>query len=257
MGAVRPELLVQGGFSLAAALLYAWVARLVQQRSLSDDARTANALFATWWSSFALFYGLTGAFRVARGLGLEDLSLALVVLDTAVVLLCVGLWGLLGYLVYLYTGSRRWFAPLGAGYALFGITLLYLVAWMEPVGFREDALAGGLRYARPLPQGLALALGLLFAGPIVAGAIAYGSLYFRVRSPEPRYRIGMVAGAFLLWFGWLTISTVLDLADRYPNSLALYAWGQSLVMLVPLLVILAFRPPAWVRARLREGGANA
>ena len=254
---MRPELLVQGGFALAAAVLYAWVARLVQHRSLSDEARTANTLFATWWGSFALLYALAGAYDLAAGLGYLDLAVSIVYIDVVLVLLCVGLWGLLGYLVYLYTGSRRWFVPLGAGYALFAVGLLYLIAWMEPIGFKEGGLGVQLAYARQLPPSASLALGLLLAVPVVAAAIAYGTLYFRVKSPEPRYRIAMVAGAFLFWFGWSIVSTVLQLNRRYPDSVPLYVWSQTLAMLVPLVVVMAFRPPKWVRARLQDRSSEA
>ena len=243
---------MQGAFALAGAVLYAWVARLVQHRSLSEEARAANTLFATWWASFALIYALSGAYQVAAALGYLDLALGIVFIDVMVVLVCAGLWGLLGYLVYLYTGSRRWFLPLGAGYALMAVSLLYLVAWMDPVGFQEGGLRVQLAYANQLPSAASRALGLLIAGPIALAAILYGTLYFRVRSPEPRYRIALVAAAFLAWFGWSIVSTLLGLARRYPDSVALYAWNQAVAMLVPLVVVMAFRPPKWVRARLAQ-----
>ncbi|HWH09281.1 MAG TPA: hypothetical protein VNX21_08780, partial [Candidatus Thermoplasmatota archaeon] len=218
---MRPELLVQGALALAGAALYAWVARLVQHRSLSDEARAANALFATWWASFALIYAFAGAYRVAGGLGYLDLALGVVFMNVVLVLLCVGLWGLLGYLVYLYTGSRRWFMPMGVAYALLAVALLYLVAWMGPVGYKAGGLGAQLQYARDLPPTVSLAVGLLLAVPIALAAILYGTLYVRVRSPEPRYRIALVAGAFLAWFGWSIVSTLLRLAQRHPDSVAL------------------------------------
>lgn len=254
---VRPELLLQGGFALLASALYAWVARLVQHRSLSDDARAANTLFATWWGSFAIIYGLSGLYQIAAGFGYLDLALSIVFIDVALVLICVGLWGLLGYLVYLYTGSRRWFVPLGAAYALFGVALLYLIAWMDPIGYKEGGFTVQLEYARQISPSVGVALGLLLAGPIVIAAIAYGTLYFRVKSPEPRYRIAMVAGGFLLWFGWSIVSSLLGLARRYPDSVGLYVWGQTLAILAPLLVVMAFRPPKWIRQRLAERSAEA
>lgn len=248
---------MQGAFALAGAALYAWVARLVHHRNLSEETRAANLLFVTWWASFSLMYGLSGAYQVAAGLGYLDLALSIVFIDVVLVLVCIALWGLLGYLVYLYTGARRWFVPLGAGYALFAVALLYMVAWMDPVGFKDGGFGVQLRYANQPAPAVGLTVGLLLAGPIVLATVMYGTLYFRVRSPEPRYRIALVASAFLVWFGWSTVSTVLRLSQRFPDSFALYAWNQAIAMLVPLVVVMAFRPPAWVRARLARRAADA
>lgn len=254
---MRPELILQGAFALAGAVLYAWVARLVQHRSLSEDARAANTLFATWWASFALIYALSGSYQIAGGLGYLDLALGIVFIDVVLVLICVALWGLLGYLVYLYTGSRRWFIPLGAGYTLFGVGLLYLVAWMDPIGFKDGGIGVQLEYANQLAPAGSLALGLILAGPIALAAILYGTLYFRVKSPEPRYRIALIATAFLFWFGWSIVSTLLGLARKFPDSVALYVWNQAIAMIVPLIIVMAFRPPAWVRKRLARRAPDA
>lgn len=248
---------MQGAFALAGAALYAWVARLVHHRNLSEEARAANTLFVTWWASFSLIYGLSGAYEIAAGLGYLDLALSVVFIDVVLVLICIALWGLLGYLVYLYTGARRWFIPLGAGYALFGVALLYMIAWMDPIGFRDGGFGVQLAYARQPAPAVSLAVGLLLAGPIVLAAILYGTLYFRVRSPEPRYRIALVASAFLVWFGWSIVSTVLRLNQKYPDSVALYAWNQAIAMLVPLVIVMAFRPPRWVRERFARRAADA
>lgn len=247
---MRWELLVQASFALAGGLLYAWVARLVQHRSLSDEARAANRLFVTWWASFSILYALVGLWQLAFAFGYADLPMSMVLIEVVLVLLCLALWGLLGYLLYLYTGSHRWFAPLGVGYALLAASLLYLIAWMDPSGFKEGGFSVQLDYAREPSPRTSLLLGLLFAVPVVAAAVAYGSLWFRVKEPEPRYRIGMVAGAFLGWFGWSIVSTVLQLQRRFPDSVPLYVWNQALALLVPLVIVMAFRPPAWVRARI-------
>lgn len=251
------DLLLQAAFALVTALLYAWIARLVQHRSLSAEARAANAMFATWWGSLGILYGLAALYNAAAALDLVTLPIAIAYIDILLVLVCVALFGLLGYLLYLYTGSRKGFFPLGIAYAALAIGLFYLIAWMQPTGFKTGGIGLQLDYARQPPDIVSLAVGFLISIPILGAALLYGSLYFRVKTPEPRYRIALVASAFLFWFGWSAISTALALPRRFPDSVALYVWNSAIAILVPLVIVMAFRPPKWVRARLAAAAGDA
>jgi hypothetical protein len=185
-------------------------------------------------------------------LNYRDLALVVALLNALLVTIVVAVWGLVYYLAYLYTGSSRSFWPITAFYAFLAVLFLYVVAWVQPNGFDAD---GGLTYARKQLTGApAIAIGLLFSLPVVIAAVAYGSLYFRVKEAAARYRIGLVAGAFFLQFGWTAASSALQLNRKYPNSVAISLVGSTFA----ILSALAFRPPRKVRARLRipdSGGA--
>jgi hypothetical protein len=252
---VATSVLVQGIFSIVAAGLYAWVARIVLQREVESDARRANEMFAVWWLALGILYVLAAALNVPGAFGLRDLAFTVTLVNVILVLLCIALWGLMYYLVYLYTGSTRSFWPLTIGYAVLAVAFLYLIAWADPTGF--DA-TGQLTTQRKLTGAPGIALGLLISVPIILAALAYGSLYFRVHERAPRYRIGMVAGAFLFQFGWSAVSTILELQTKYPTSIPLQVLQDAIAVGVPILIVLAFRPPKAVRKRLglvESGGA--
>lgn len=242
-------ILLQAAVQLVSAGLYLWVARLVLKRDPQGQARRANTLFAVWWVALGVVYVMIPAYTIpARVFGHHDLALVVTLLDVLLVLIAVAFWGLLYYLVYLYTGNPRWFWPITAFYGALGIALLYAVAWLEPNGFDAN---GNVTYAREqLGSSASLTIGLMFSVPILLAALAYGSLFFKVREPLARYRIALVSGAFLIQFGWSATSTTLRLNQRYPGSVTLSLIGNGLAVLAALAIVLAFRPPEAVRLRL-------
>jgi hypothetical protein len=242
---VRYDTLAQGLVALATGLVYGYVARLVLQRRTSPEARRANDAFATWWACFGLLEGVAGAYQVANAFGYQDLTLIVTVLDLVFLLLVAAIWGLVYYLVYLYTGSSRPFWPLAFAYGSLAAGLLYLLAWLDPSGFNAN---GTLATARVLPPAVGVALGLVLALPIVVAAVAYGSLYFRVDGRAQRFRIAIVAGSFLAWFLWSTVSSLLQLSTRSASDATLRSTlavvNAAIALAVPVLVVLAYKLPA-------------
>lgn len=247
MASLAAATVVQASVQLASALLYLWVSSIVLKRPVEGEAKRANALFGIWWLALGLVFLIAPLLSVPpRVLGYENLALAVAILNLLLILVIVAVWGLVYYLVYLYTGNAGWFAPVTAFYVLLGFGLLYWLALLDPSGFDAQ---GRLVYARTELSG-APAVGVLFSLPVVLAALAYGSLFFRVKGAVAKYRIGMVAGGFLLQFGWSLISNLLDLARRYPDSLWLALTSNALGVLAALAVLLAFRPIRAVRSRL-------
>lgn len=250
--------LVQTAVGLVSAALYIWVARIVLAKGVEGEAKRANTMFALWWIALAFLYLAAPFYSLPpQVFGYEDLALAVTLLNVLLLVIVAAIWGLVYYLVYLYTGNAKWFWPIAAGYFALGGILLYAVAYLHPIGFQAD---GTLQFEHQQLSGApAIALGLLFSLPVVLAALAYGSLFFRVKEPGPRYRIGMVAGAFILQFGWSTVSSLLQLQRRYPGSITLALAGNALGIVAAVIILLAFRPPAAIRARLegsRKGGAR-
>jgi hypothetical protein len=238
------------------AVLYAWVGRLVLGRPVESEAQRANGAFATWWIALGLVellvVGFTLPFQV---FGARDLALALTLLVALFLLIVAAIGGLVYYLVYLYTGSHRLFWPIVAFYAFLGFLTIYAIFTLEPTGFGPD---GSLTFAKVQLSGASsIALGLAFSVPVLLAALAYGTLFFRVENAESRYRIGMVAGAFIAQFGWSALSSALELSKKYPDSVAVSLLGTGLGTLSAIVVILAFRPPRAIRDRLASAKPRA
>lgn len=249
-----PEVLIQVIVQTASAGIYGYVGRLVLHRNPPGDAARANHAFATWWFTLGLVAALNAMLQLSALVDLDEPALLETLLNAMLVTLAVGLCALTYYLSYVYTGRRNLIWPLGIAYALVALVFLYTSAWLEPTGTRIRPMGATLTYERDL-TGWPLALfGALVAGPVLLASLAYASLYFRIHDPAPRFRIAMVAGSFLTWFGWSLLSTLLGLNQRFPDSLALLLTNHLMGLAVPLLTILAYRPPRRLRERWQRQG---
>lgn len=242
--------LAQAAIQIGSAALYLWVARIVVRRDVEPHARRANAAFAAWWFAFGFAFMLIPFLNLpSRVFGYENIALSVTLLNAILILIVIAIWGLVYYLVYLYTGSRKSFWPLAVFYAILGFLLLFLVAYLAPNGYGPE---GQLTYTREQLSGApSVTIGLLFSLPVVIAAIAYGSLFFRVKNVLAKYRIGLVSAAFLLQFGWSALSAVLQLSARYPNSIWLSLLSNALGAIAAVAVIMAFHPPRPVRRRFK------
>lgn len=243
----------QTAVGLVTAALYIWVARIVLVKDVEGEAKRANVMFAVWWLALALLYFVAPLLSLPPQFGYRDLALAVTVLNIVFLLIVVAIWGLVYYLAYLYTGDKRWFWPLAVFYFLLGCGLLYFLTWLDPSGFKDDGSLAFTKQSTGAPAispVISIAFGLAFIIPVLIAAVAYGTLFFRVHEPGPRYRIGMVSGAFILQFGWSAISTILQLSVKYPDSLGLALLGNALGIASAVIILLAFRPPRGIRERL-------
>ncbi|MFA5862003.1 MAG: hypothetical protein WDA16_09955 [Candidatus Thermoplasmatota archaeon] len=240
--------IVQASIQFASALLYLWVARIILMRHLEGDTKKANTLFGVWWLALGIVFLFAPLFSVLPQIvGYRNLAFSVSLLNALLVLIVVAAWGLVYYLVYLYSGNPRWFWPLTAFYVLLAFGLLYLVAWLNPNGFKES---GALSFEREQLTGAPqIGIGLLFSLPVVIAALAYGSLFFQVEGAAAKYRIGLVSGGFILQFGWSTLSSLLQLSQRYPEADWLPLVSNVLGVVAALCVLIAFRPPRALRQR--------
>jgi len=253
----------QSVVALVTGIVYAYVARLVLSRHPSDEARVANYAFATWWACFGALEFLVAVYSLPSSLGYRDVAIVTTVLDLLFILIAAAFWGLVYYLAYLYTGSSKTLWPITLFYALLAVGLVYLIAWLDVSGF--DAQGQIVCRQPPVPcsgltpAGISILLGLALSLPIVGAAIAYGSLYFRATERTQRFRIAITAGSFVLWFGWSTLSSVLGLSRRAQDLQAagdpslqhtLSLVNSAIALVVPVFVVLAYRPPLWLRTRL-------
>jgi hypothetical protein len=245
--------------SLVSALLYLYIGSVLRQRAVSPAARLANNMFVLWWVGLGGI-GVLGV--VVQGAYLVDrLPLWVYEAYTILVLLVIfaALWGLQYYLVYLYTGSTRSFVPLGVFYALFFTATIGLLEYLgDPAALTDNGwqLRTEPRVELPLAAGLVFVL--LLVGPQVVAAVAYARLFTKTSDRTQRYRIAMVTGSILVWFG----SSIVAAALQFSDSLAWQFTSRAIGIVGALVILAAYRPPRWVRDRygirsVRDDGPQA
>lgn len=205
-------------FSLLSATAFLLVGRTVLRRSVSPDLRLPRDAFGAFWVAL----GATTVFGAAMTAAARWLDPGLELFVTlnlvTLLILCVGLWGLLFYLVFLYTDSRRAALPLAVGYLAFFGCLVYYVLSSRPVGVQLGRWGVELEYARPIDSGpLYIAVILFLVLPQVLAGFAYLSLYPRVADPLQKRRILIVSLSIILWFatGFALASPELRRSDEW------------------------------------------
>lgn len=238
-------LIVGSAVAFIAASVYAFIGYRLSRRRVSWEARAALQLFGVWWFALAGSTALGGITRLLASSGTDDLVLYTVTTYLNIMLICIALWGLLYYLLYLFTGSRSWFVPLTVGYLVYFLSLVYLINQAQPVGVEVGAWNVRLAYARDI-GGLAtqLALGLLVL-PQILGALAYSSLLLRVRNPTQRYRIALVASSILVWFGSAYLASISGVSQEAWWQVA----SQTIGLVAAGVLLAAYFPPAAIRKR--------
>jgi hypothetical protein len=230
--------------ALTAAVL-ANAGRLALRRLPAGQGRLAGIAFGSFWIAGGAAVGLQSlrAWIVLAGLSSDDVQQTL--LDVGAFPLVVALFSVVYYLSYLYLGRRRAYVPLAFAYGAFLAFTLYvyhaLGPWHATVADWDVVLAP----AHPNPP-LLLAFGLLFSVPVLVSTVLYASLWRRASRGEPRYRVAMVSGAFLVLFGAILAGFVMGLEDKPWYPMLYDAPG----FVAALLVQAAFAPPATVRRRL-------
>ncbi len=228
--------------SAAVAWVYLFVGFRLAERQVRPAARLASLQLALWWGGAGVGVVITTvelAFAVANAL---PLALGITLYLTSVLLDCAILWGLVGFLVYVYTGKYH-LVELTALYGVFYVLVLYYVFFTQPISVAFTAGAPLLHYARTAPLWLELPIVVILVGPEFVGAILYLSLYRRTHDRDQRIRVLLVGGGILLWF-------LLDLI--VPSTTGTWTLARSVLQVVPgLMSFVAFYPPEWLRRRFR------
>jgi hypothetical protein len=232
--------------SLLTSALYLYIGHVLSSRPVSAEASLANRMFVVWWRALGTL-GLLGVgmllLYMAGGL---QVWMHRTFTTLSLLGLFLALWGLQFYLVYLYTGSRRSFVPLGIFYAVLFVATIGL---MEYLGRPERIVDNGwaLR-TEPRPElGPAFGLGflLLLVGPQIAAAAAYARLYAKTRDRTQRYRIALITGSIIVWFGSSLVATGAQVSDQLAYQLA----SRLIGIAAALAILAAYKPPAWIRRR--------
>lgn len=230
-------------FSLVVDALAASVATWIGARLLREPsegiARRARVRFAVWWLGLAADIVINAATWALYALGVTSVLVVSILTYLAVAALSVMFWGLLSYVLYLYTGRPGAMRVVTWLYTAVGVGAAVLIWTLEPDGVTLSAWGGAIHYVHEPSGATGLGVAIAFLLPPFLSAIAYASLLPRVKDRARRWRIGLVSGSVVAWFGAALVG-----AAGASNVFV------SLVMSVASILglILAYAPPAWTRA---------
>lgn len=242
----QATLLASAALTVLTAAVYLYLGRLVNRRPLDGAAKRAIWAFAAWWVGLGLVTLADSTALLLAASGIATVPVHVTVTHVTVAGLTVGLAGLLYYLLYVYTGNEGVAWPVAAFYAVFYVVTMYYLNATQAAGVTVSDWSVSVDYAqRSGGVLLSLILGMLIL-PILFAAIGYGSLFFQVESRSQRFRVGMVSGAFIVWFGSALLAQVTGFNEAAYWPVA----SQVIALLAPLAIILAFNPPSWLKNRL-------
>jgi hypothetical protein len=233
-------------FGATAAGIYAYVGwRLSKRVIYSSEASLAWGAFTVWWYGLAVTTLIGGAQNLLGAVGLTSLPLFVTATYINLLAICLALWGLLYYLIYLFTGNRGLLVPLAVSYLIYFVLLAYYVTASMPESVNVGRWSARLVYQAPLTGPFfGLLLGFLLL-PQIIGGFAYFTLYFRVSDVTQKYRVLLVSWSIIVWF----LSPLIALA----GGLAGKDWWQFASRLIglaaALTILMAYLPPRWLKRR--------
>ncbi len=242
----EPTLLFGTIFAIASAGIYFYVGwRLSRRRVILPDARLAWTLFVVWWYAFAGATLSEGVLKLLGLLGITSLPLMLTILQTEYLAICIGLYGLIYYLLYLFTGNRRILTPLMIFYVAYYFLLLYFVNLGMPTGVTIGRWSISLTYQQQQPVLFALLIVFLLLFPQIICGIAYFTLYFRLKDASQKYRVALVSWSIIILF-LASLLTVFGLSK--------FDWWQIINWLIglgaALMILMAYHPVTWIKNHL-------
>jgi len=247
---VNFSLLIGGAVMLASAGIYYYVGdRLGRRRVNTPDVRLAWVLFVVWWHALALVTAVGGIQNIMIAIGISNLALFLTLTQLSLLATCVGLFGLLYYLIFLLSGKSRSIVPLTIFYVGYYALLSYYINLLTPIGITLGRWTATLQYQRPISGPLFSVVLILLVFPQILGSFAYFTIYFRVRDSTQKYRVLLVSVSIFLWFGSAFAGSAAGVST--------FDWWQIASRLISfaaaLTILAAYRPFAWIRKRLGVG----
>ena len=131
---IQPTLMFGALLSTLSAGIYYYVGHVLsRRRSSTPDSRLAWRLFVTWWYALALATLLGAVLSVLAAFGIATLPLFTTITLLNLLATCVALYGLMFYLLYLFTGNRNLLVPLSVFYIVYYGLLVYYVQASNPI----------------------------------------------------------------------------------------------------------------------------
>jgi hypothetical protein len=231
---------------MVSAAIYAYVGWRLSKRFVSSpEGRLAWQSFTVWWYGLSITTLIGGLLNLFGAFGLTFLPLFVAATYINLLVISLALWGLLYYLIYLFTGNNQWLVPLSIFYVVYYALLVYYITASAPESVNIARWRAALNYHAPLAGPFFVVLILLLLLPQLIGGFAYFTLYFRVTEVTQKYRVLLVSWSIIIWF----LSPFLALV----GGLAEQDWWQFVSRLIGLAaaatILMAYLPPQWLKER--------
>lgn len=161
-------------------------------------------LFATFWTGMAVYVGLDASWALGVAAGVVPLALSLAVLHVKIVAAVAAFFGLVAYLLYVYTGSPRSVRVVAFLYVAIFLVTVYFYVWRGPVGHHVTPWGASLDYAKPGGAFQQAVIVLLFLPPALA-ALAYAMLIPVTPKGKARLRVAVTCVSLFVLFAGLTL----------------------------------------------------
>ncbi len=239
--------------AVAAGLIYAYVGKRLSERKVEGDARVAHIAFLVWWFALAANQLLTATRQGLYVAGGLPVWLEQLFAQISLLIVFVALWGLLYYLVFLYTGSSKSLVPIAVFYAVFYLALVVLtlaaptahslgddgwsVITLDAAGNEIEAFTGVVL----------IALLVFLLGPQIGASIAFLRLYTKVDDATQKFRILLVSLAILVWFGTPLVAVAFGPETSQTDGYNIFQ--RILAIVAALTILTAYLPPRPLREK--------
>jgi hypothetical protein len=253
---MTPNILPAITIYLISGGLYAFIGFSLGRKTFSDAADAgAWRAFRYWWFGMAVNTVLNAVAILTLAAGVTALPLFVFFSVTSTLAASLALWGLLTYLLYVYTGNRaRWLSYFYIAFALF---LFYSIYSFQPTGVTMGAWQTSIQYAHAPTGAFGFAYAvfflLLIALPPVIGSIGMFTLYFRIKERSAKYRALLVPLGIFALFGlaYLVPLALFPFGVR-TGDLAWWPYTIRIVGVVALVIIYwAYFPPSFIQDRFK------
>jgi hypothetical protein len=243
---IQPTLLIGAILAFLCAGIYFYIGRVLSQRhQTTSGASLAWLMFVTWWYALALATLSGGVLSLLGAFGIIGLPLFTTITIINLLTTCVALFGLMFYLLYLYTGKASLIWPVGVFYFFYYGFVVYFVEAGDPVGVIVNRWNTSLEYQNTIRGPLFLIAIVLLVFPQILGSLAYFMLFFQVRAKTQKYRILLVSWSIIIWFLSAFLASIAGLSQQ--------DWWQITSRLIglaaALTILFAYQPPSWIKRR--------
>ena len=231
---------------MIAASIYSYVGWRLSRRVISSsDARLAWGSFTIWWYGLAATTLIGGFLSLFGAFGLTSLPLFVTATYLNILIICLALWGLLYYLIYLFTGNRRSLVPLALFYIIYYVLLVYYITASIPGDVKISRWNTTLVYRAPLTGPFFVIVIILLLLPQIIGGFAYFTLYFRVSDVTQKYRVLLVSLSIIVWF----LSPLIALSGGVGQQDWWQFASRFIGLAAALTILMAYLPPRWLKQR--------